>query len=528
MEILEGLLEEFFLDSKERLTHLEEMLIDLSDAGEEERNGLLETIKRDWHTLKGNAGMMGLKELQSLAHKAEDRIGDVSEEMIKIQLELVDLFRKGVEKLTTGKNETGKSADKAKLDENREEEAKISSVRVSFHLLDELVDLLAEMVIFKNRLSDTINRGQWEKNEASWDEIGASYESLNKTLDFIHQRVMQLRMVPLSSLFSNLRRIVYDESRREGKEIDFQTRGGDTPMDKALLDVASEALGHLVRNAVVHGIETSGNRKTSGKNDKGSVQIIAEVRSSEVLIKVVDDGRGIDAEALIEAAAEKGLDYRSGEDPYSLLFIAGVSTKMSVDMSSGRGVGLSAAQEAVQKVGGRIEVMSEIGRGTCFTVHLPLSVSISSALLVKADDEQYALPLISIIESLKFKKGDGHEINHSGVMSWRDFIVPLLDLGVIFDTSSRRRECGHVVIFSADGKTRGIICDELVGIREIVVKTLDKSTGGAQGIAGATILGDGRVVLILDPQQLVCIKPGSEYSEQENDSITACQRKEEK
>ncbi|NMB99044.1 MAG: hypothetical protein GYA35_02065 [Thermoanaerobaculaceae bacterium] len=517
MEIPKELLEEFFLDANERLTRIEMMLISLGEEMSSPDAEFLETIRREWHTLKGNAGMMGLGELQKIAHREEDAVEDLCQkESANNHLEYVDDFRIVIEKLNKKDDDAdNKDSEKVISNETKKETGHISSVRVPFAMLDELVDLLAEMVIFKNRLAETINKGRLGNYLSEWDEVSSSYESLSKTLDFIHQKVMQLRMVPLNTLFNQLRRIVYDESKKEGKKVTVETKGGDAPMDKALLDIASEALGHLVRNAVVHGIESPEERQKKGKTAAGTVKIISSVHSSEVSIIVADDGEGIDADKLIEIAVKKNLEYDSLEDPFSLLFKPGFSTKECVDMSAGRGFGLSAAQESVKKIGGRIEVLSEKGKGTAFVVHLPLSVSISSALLLVADGEQYALPLSSIIESINFSEGDGHEINHSGVLSWRGEIIPLLDLGVIFDTRLSNRTKGYVVLFECEGKIRGIICDDVIGIREIVVKGLDETAGTPVGISGATIMGNGQIVLILDPRQMMKMKPNPRISEKQ-------------
>src|SRR5262249_25399443 len=272
------------------------------------------------------------------------------------------------------------------------------SLRVPFASLDALMDLLAEMVIFRNRLSDSIRTGRFRQTESDWDDVQNAEESLGKTLTYIQDHVMRLRMVPLRTLFGRLRRIVYDETLREKKEAQLETEGGDVPLDKALLEVANEALGHLIRNAVVHGIERPATRQKTGKSKFGKVQVSAFIHSNEVEITVTDDGAGIDRAALASAAAQRGIDTSNIEDLAGLLFLPGVSTRQESDLSSGRGIGLSAAQKAVQQMGGRIEVVSNRGSGTTFRLHLPLSVSITRSLMLRVDQEIYALPLISIRE----------------------------------------------------------------------------------------------------------------------------------
>jgi two-component system, chemotaxis family, sensor kinase CheA len=496
----QNLMADFLLETAERTERVEEILVSLSEAEASTRVSLLNEVKREVHTLKGNAGMMGFSELQMIAHQFEDLLSGISVDAPKTAacLAEVDRFRRAMELLASQDERHEANSDNA---------ATSGSLRVPFASLDALMDLLAEMVIFRNRLSDSIRTGRFRKTESDWDDVQNAEESLGKTLTYIQDHVMRLRMVPLRTLFSRLRRIVYDESLREKKEVQLETEGGDVPLDKALLEVANEALGHLIRNAVVHGIERPATRQKTGKSKFGKIQVSAFIHSNEVEITVADDGAGIDRAALTSAAAQRGIDTSNIEDLAGLLFLPGVSTRKESDLSSGRGIGLSAAQKAVQQMGGRIEVTSNRGSGTTFRLHLPLSVSITRSLMLRVDQEIYALPLISIRESIRFDAEQRHQINNAGVLRWREYVIPILDLGCVFGTANQIRTEGRLVIIHADGKDRGIVVDEVMGIREIVVKGLDPMVGNAPGVSGSTILGDGRVVLILDPSGLMNIKP---------------------
>ncbi|MCH8990651.1 MAG: chemotaxis protein CheW, partial [Acidobacteria bacterium] len=299
----------------------------------------------------------------------------------------------------------------------------------------------------------------------------------------------------------------YDEAARTGKEVELETSGGEAPLDKSLLELANEALGHLIRNAVVHGLELPNMREAAGKPRNGVVRVIASTRGDEVSIEVSDDGAGIDPIVLKQKAEERGIDTSAIEDPYSILFFPGFSTQDEADLSSGRGVGLSAVLEAVQEKGGTIEVTSELGQGTTFRLRLPLSISIARTLLLAADGEEYALPLPAVVDSLRFHITDRHEMNHAGVIRWRDKLISLLDLGHNFGTARELRTEGYVIVIEAAGKHRGLLADEIKGIREVVVKGLDPIVGSPPGIAGSTVLGDGRPILILDPRSLVEIEP---------------------
>lgn len=507
-QIFEGLLDDFLMESRERAGRVEELLLTIAQAEEGERPGLLDHARRELHTLKGNAGMMGFQNIQAQAHHMEDEVAalNVSTPDISVLLASLDRLRALLAARFAGDPGAAASAQESRAPEEMEQA--IGSVRVPFSALDDLMDLLAEMVIFRNRLGDAIFRGRMAGNgNGVWEDVQSAQEALRKTLGFIQERFMQLRMVPLQTLFGRLRRIVHDEAAREGKKARLDTAGGDVSMDKALLDVASEALGHLVRNAIVHGIEPPGKRAAAGKAPEGTVRLTAHSRSGEVWVDVEDDGGGIDRDALMAVATARGLAVPAGEDVYQLLFVAGFTTRESADVGSGRGIGLSAALRAVQAMGGSLVATSEAGRGTRFRIRLPLSVSIIRAMLLGVDGEEYALPLGSIIESIRFRPGDGHQINHAGVVAWRDRVIPVVDLGHLHGTAPGIRESGYVVLIEAEGRQRGLVVDQLAGIREIVVKGLDPLVGNPEGIAGSTIMGNGRVVLILDPRGLVALQP---------------------
>ncbi|MEW6584859.1 MAG: chemotaxis protein CheW [Nitrospirota bacterium] len=507
----EELLGDYFLDARERIDRIEDILLGLKAGDAHNLPDSLDSAKRELHTIKGNSGMMGMTDLQSLAHVLEDKVLslDKKEPQVDEILSGLDQFRS----LLETKKEKNKQT--VAVPEERPGQADIQgSIRVPFAALDELVDLLAEMVIFRNRLTDAVVRGRtMGSSDDAWNEVDTAQLALGKTLGFIQERIMKLRMVPLKTLFRHLRRIVHDESEKETKEIHFETSGGDTPMDKALLEVASEALGHLIRNAAIHGIETPRERVRKRKPRTGIVSLSATTHANEVVIEVEDDGAGIKKQALVESAARQGIDLSATEDLYSLMFLPGFSTREGgADLSAGRGMGLYAALQSIQRLGGRLEVLSEEGSGSCFRLRLPLSVSITRAMLMSADREVYALPLSNIVESIRFRTEDGYEVNHAKVFSWREKVIPVIDLGYSFSTALRPRENGYVVIIEADGKYRGLVVDDIVGIREIVVKGLDSMVGSPAGISGSTILGDGRVVLILDPSGLAALRPFVEES----------------
>jgi two-component system chemotaxis sensor kinase CheA len=489
-------LEEFLLEARDRIDRLEECLLALGAASAPQAEELLEKIRRDLHTLKGNAGLVGLTEMQKLAHDMEDVVASLGwTETAAVQALLRDVDRlRGFLGAISGKPAEAEAA-----------ESQHSGVRLSFAQLDRLVDLVGEMVISRNRLADALDRGLADLPAELREMVGRSYEELSSTLGRLRDEILRLRMIPLGTLFRSLQRVVHDESARVGKQVELQTAGGDTPLDRALLELASEALGHLVRNAVVHGLEKPEARRLRGKPAGGHIRIAAEAAAQEVRIDVADDGAGIDP-AEVRAAAERlGIALEPDESPLPLIFRPGFSTRPDADLSAGRGIGLSAVREAVVRQGGRVEIQSEKGMGTLFRLRLPLVVSIARALLLGSDGETYALPLAAVMESLALRDGDVHEINGAGVVRWRGGVVPLLDLGWCFGTAGARRRSGYAVILSVEEVFRALLVEELQGIREVVVKPLDELAGRPPGVAGSTVLGSGRAVLILDPAGLVSL-----------------------
>ena len=486
----DALLGEYALDARERLDRVEQSLLVVESLAGAPRASELGRLKAELHTLKGNAAMMGFTELQQLAHAMEDAVaaGEAVGLDVAGLLRSLDGFRRGVAGRVGGQQgteETEAAAPSAIAQ---------GGVRVPFAVLDPLVDLLAEMVIQRNRLKELLGATRGDAQQA--------FAALGRTLDVVQERVMGLRMTPLQALFGTLQRLVHDEMNAAGKQVTLATAGGETPLDKALLELANDALGHLVRNAVVHGLETPAARRAAGKAAAGTVRVTAAVRGGEVLVEVADDGAGIDPAALRAAAAARGISLAEGDDPFEVLFASGFSTKVSADLSAGRGVGLSAVRDAVRRQGGRIEVQSERGTGTAFRLWLPLSVSIARALLLRADGELYALPLAQVIESRRVRDGEGHEVNGRGVMRWRGETIALLDIGVRFGTRPAWRRDGYAIVVEVAGKRRALMADAICGLQEVVVRGLDPILGQAAGIGGSTVLGDGRPILILEPRTL--------------------------
>lgn len=561
----QSFLADFLAEAHELLDRVESALLALPGAEADERPQLVEELGRDLHTLKGNAGLVGLEELQRLAHEMEDAA-------------LEDAALEGAAGGLAGEPGAGQADDVdpllARLDEARElleraategaaaapgpaaaeGEGASGSVRVSFAQLDALVERLVEVVIFRNRLHDRVREGLDRTRRtaaeersgdgsgdgsrdgsgdgaerARWQGVLEAEEALAQTLNGLRRQVMELRMIPLEGVLRRLRRLVRSEveggaaggAAGDGgdgsRRVRLELAGGETPVDKALLELASETLGHLVRNAVIHGIEPAGERRRAGKPETGTVRVEAEIQSDDLMISVEDDGRGLDLEALERRArqqAEKqGRRLAPGADPHAVIFLPGVTSREDTDLGAGRGMGLAAVREAVQRQGGRIEVDSTPGQGTRFRLFLPLVVSILRALLLEVDGEEYALPATAALETLALDDERRHRIRDTGVLRWRGTTLPLLDLGARFGSrqgerrqgsgEAGRRRGGHAVVMGVGRRRRGLVVDRLLGLQEVVVQGLDPVLGRPPGVGGSTVLGDGRAVLILDPPGLL-------------------------
>ncbi len=487
-------LDDFLAEAREILDEVEGKLLSLPEAPLERRSGDLDIVKRGLHTIKGNSGMMGLAEVQELIHDLEDQ----SEEMV---LEAPDTTP-----ILDGVDRCRKLLGDAEAAAHGEDRAHKGTLRIAADSLDSLVDRLAEMVILEARLEDRLLEARKTLAATGHRQLAEQLEEtelgLSKSLKQIRTEVMGLRLVPLGSLFGSLRRIAHDEAEKTGKRVDLISDGGDTPLDKALLEVASQALGHLVRNAIVHGVELPDERRRAGKDEQGRVSLSAQVRGDEVRILVEDDGGGIDDRAVAKLAERQGIDTEDQQGIYSLLFLPGLSTQEEADLGSGRGIGLSAALDAVRGMGGRIEVSSEAGQGTRFQLLLPLTVSTLRALMVRSGDEDYALPLATIVEAKRLGPEELHQISTGSPFPWRDRELAVLDLARAFGAPERAREQAFLIVCEVDQRPKGLVVDMLTEIREIVTGVLDPVLGSPAYFAGSTVLSDGRAILILDPAGL--------------------------
>ncbi|MHB9156314.1 MAG: chemotaxis protein CheA, partial [Endomicrobiales bacterium] len=376
-----------------------------------------------------------------------------------------------------------------------------TSIRINISHLDTMMNLVGEMVISKSQLEQIAAIHQI-------DQLKETLQQLDRIAVELQEAVLKTRMVPLSQIFDRYPRMVRDLALKLDKEVDFEITGADIEIDRMLLDEINEPLVHLLRNALDHGLEPTAKRQAAGKPVQGKVVLNARRERGYISIEVSDDGKGLDPQLLRQKAVEKGIISEetaktiSDDDAYLLICDPRFSTAEKVTDISGRGVGMDVVKTAIESFNGRLVIKSAVGTGSSFGVNLPLSIAIISALLVKVKDETYAIPLNNITEVVPLQPGEVKSIEKKEVIILRDEVLPLIWLERIFssspsakDTEERTR---YVLRMEIGNKTAGFVVDSFLGRKEIVIKTLSGLVKRARGFSGATILGDGSVVLILD------------------------------
>jgi len=382
--------------------------------------------------------------------------------------------------------------------------ARSSMVRVDFSQLDHLLNLVGELIIHRTKLHE-LGRDLAERmsgHEAV--ELLAAVQQVAAVSTQLQETVMDIRMLPIRHVFERFPRLVRDLARQQGKDIELILEGEATRIDKAIIDEIGEPLVHMIRNSVDHGIEAPDVRVARGKTPTGTILLSAMQESNHVLITIMDDGSGIDAAAVRRKAVDRGLlkadEAIADRELVQLIFSQGFSTAETVSELSGRGVGLDVVLKSIERLNGLVEVETVPGVGTKFIIQLPLTLAIISALLIEVSDRTYAVPLGSVVESLKFRPSDVHTINGRDTLRIRDRIVPLVRLESFFGLPPAPDAAAHYAVILGRGDKRvGLVVNRLRGQQEVVIKALDPAVSGpAFALAGATIMGDGRVVLILD------------------------------
>lgn len=396
------------------------------------------------------------------------------------------------------------------------------TLRVDIERLDQLMNLAGQLAIGKARMtqiSDQLKKAVAEKDfVCARDGVGDLFEAihlLDRVSDGIQQGVMNMRMLPIGPLFGRFHRVIRDLTRANGKDIRLEISGEGTELDKRMIDELGDPMIHIVRNCADHGIESPDAREAAGKPRYGTISLCAFHRGSNIIIRVSDDGRGLDTARILAKAVERGqvspadAERMTPREIYQLIFTPGLSTADKVTEVSGRGVGMDIVRSKIEELNGSIDIESELGRGTTLTVKLPLTLAILPSLMVEIDGDVFAVPLESVLEIVNVGQSDIHSVQGRPMASVRDRVVPILTLGRVFNWRQKAKKSATedssktLVVIGEAQQQLGLAVHHVLGEEDVVIKSMADNYRNVVGIAGASILGDGRVSLILDPHALI-------------------------
>lgn len=553
---MDEIINEFIVEAEEILEQLDPLFVELEQKGQDPE--IINEIFRGMHTLKGAAGFLGFQNVVDVAHRAETILKKVREGEIHISPEITDAILKATDTLRLlishikakdevleniqpvlelldktlekSSSEQLKEADQPETEQKPEEplseepetkipkaedtvtqipkekEKEVSTLRVDVERIDKVMDLAGEIVLARNRLLNLSNK--LEAKYAGDEHVEGLIETtsfLDRVTSDLQLAVMKMRMQPLQKVFVKFPRMVRDLARALNKEVDLEIIGEDTEVDKSVIEHIGDPLVHIIRNSLDHGIETPEERELKGKSPKGKIVINAYQKGTQIVIDITDDGKGIDYEAVKAKAITKGLitleeaEKMSEEAIINLIFLPGFSTKDVSTEVSGRGVGMDVVKSNVAKLNGYVEIFTEKDKGTTFRISLPLTLAIIQAMMVQVGNEIYAIPQSMIEETLRISINDIKEVTGQKVLTIRDRVLPLFLLNDILgapDNTDNDRK--YVLVASVGDRKFCISVESVLGQEEIVIKTINGIDSEECGIMGATITGDGKVVLILD------------------------------
>ncbi|WP_203362324.1 chemotaxis protein CheA [Bacillus sp. REN10] len=404
--------------------------------------------------------------------------------------------------VTETKKEAKKETKEAK--QNKQQAVANKTIRVNIERLDILMNLFEELVIDRGRLEQI-------SGDLNHPELNETVERMSRISGDLQNIILNMRMVPVETVFNRFPRMVRQLARELNKQINLEIIGADTELDRTVIDEIGDPLVHLIRNAIDHGIEKPEERKAKGKPAEGTVKLKAYHSGNHVFIEIEDDGAGINKEKVLSKALAKGVVTEeqaltlSDKQIYELILASGFSTAEQVSDISGRGVGLDVVKTTIESLGGSISIDAYEGKGSIFSIQLPLTLSIISVMLVEVEKEKYAIPLSSIIETAIVKKTDILKAHTQQVIDFRGKVVPLVFLEQIFEvpTVDEKDEYYSIVIVRKGDKMAGLVVDSFIGQQEVVLKSLGNYLTNVFAISGATILGDGQVALIVDCNALI-------------------------
>ena len=387
-------------------------------------------------------------------------------------------------------------------------------VRVDLNKLDDLMRIAGEMVIQRSRFDQQLRTAERSRTPISLESLQEVNNAFGRSLRELRQSLMRVRLVPVAEIFARMPFVVRDLARDSGKEVALKLEGQQTELDKYLIERLKDPLLHLVRNAFSHAVESREERIAAGKPPAATIWLCASSRGDAVLIDVKDDGRGIDAEAVARRAARMGIGVNQPLDSAALLKILcspGFSTRDDVDRAAGRGVGMAVVYNTVRELGGSITLETEVGKGTKFTLRLPLTLAVSESFIVSCGEQTCAIPQTFVSEVLQVDEQSIRTVNRVEVIPYRSGVLPIVRLSKMFRLPSKAKERNNLLVLSSERGSAGLIVDRIHGQREVVVRAIRDKLVQVPGVIGATELGDGRPVLILDGEVLTsgAIRPHS-------------------
>jgi two-component system chemotaxis sensor kinase CheA len=538
----------FVTEALDHLGTIESVVLQLEGAPADAK--LLNDVFRPFHTIKGNAGALGVTSVQELAHRVENlldlaRAGKhaMGPDEFEIVLQAVDLLTTmfnelpdrvanrtpsqvnarrealmdAVEALIAGGSSAGGRAEPASQASPgdaatpaagpaaeatavaRSQEAQ-STVKVDTRKLDNLIDMVGELVIAQSILAEDPALAR-----SADERLLRRLAQLTRITSELQRNAMSMRMVPIRQAFQKMARLVRDLSKKSGKTIDLVLQGEDTELDRKVVEDINDPLMHMVRNSVDHGIELPERRTSAGKPVPATLRLSASHEAGNIVIEIADDGAGLDTDRIYAKAVAQGLVAEgtplAPAEIHQLIFQPGFSTAEKVTEISGRGVGMDVVRRNIEALRGRIDIQTTRGQGTTFTIRLPLTLAIVDGILLGVGADRFVIPTFAVRESLRPTAAQVHTVHGEPCMiQVRDRLIPILHLGDLFGVLDARRDVtmATVVVIEDNGRPVAIAVDELLGKQEVVIKSLGEAFEGVRGVAGGAILGDGRIGLILD------------------------------
>lgn len=552
---MEEIIADFVTEAEESLEGIDPLFVELETRGQDK--DLLNEIFRSMHTIKGAAGFLGFQSIVDVSHKMETIMKKLRDDEITISSRLMSVILKGVDMLKAllghikrgdGQDEdtapilkeldeallaaegqpgdTGKVAveagpavaadaqaqDKSPVQDKQSGSAKDSmqTLRVDVDRIDKVMNLAGEIVLVRNRL---LNIANYLEERYSGDEHVTGLQETVSFLDLVTSdmqlAVMKMRMQPIKKVFGKFPRLVRDIATNLGKDVELNISGEETEVDRSVIERIGDPMVHIIRNAIDHGLESTDERRKKGKPPKGKVEISAYQKGNNIIIEVSDDGKGIDIDRVKKKAVERALitaeeAERLGDDSVAnLIFQPGFSTVETATELSGRGVGMDVVKTNISKLNGYIETITGRDAGTTFRISIPLTLAIIQALMVRSAGTQYAIPLGPIEETLKVSQTDIKDVTGNRVLTIRGKVHPVSELTRFLNQpSDGSSDSRYVLVIAAGDRRFCVAVDELLGQEEVVIKSIGGIDTEATGTLGATITGDGRIVLILDPASM--------------------------